>query len=132
MKRKQSMRNQKNGLFMVMSFVLVLITTACITLTVKGSEKQSAGGYDEDYYDSIEKEYQEEVAKVLAQYGVGRSGINLTKITDENGERSYTLAIYNQSFSKMNEEKMGSLEQSLNEVAFPEATCDVVVLLKEA
>lgn len=132
MKRKQSMRNQKNGLFMVMSFVLVLIITACITLTVKGSEKQSAGGYDEDYYDSIEKEYQEEVAKVLAQYGVGRSGINLTKITDENGERSYTLAIYNQSFSKMNKEKMGSLEQSLNEVAFPEATCDVVVLLKEA
>lgn len=128
--KKQGMRNKKNGLFMVMSFVLVLITTACITLTVKGSEKQSAGGYDEDYYDSIEKEYQEEVAKVLAQYGVGRSGINLTKITDENGERSYTLAIYNQGFSKMNEEKMGSLEQSLNAVAFPEAACEVAVFLR--
>lgn len=130
MMRKQRMKNRGNGLFLGMSFALVLVIAACITLTVKGSEKQSAGGYDEAYYDSMEEAYQEEVAEVLAQYGVGTSGINLTKITEADGTRAYTLAIYNRNFDRMDEAKMGSLEKSLNEVVFPEEACEIVISLR--
>ena len=130
MKKSHDMRGKGNRLFLAVSTVLVLFIAACITLTVQGDEKHGAGGYDEAYFDVLEESYQDEIKEVLEEYGVSKSGMNLTKMTSEDGTREYTLAIYNRRFERMDDEKLCSLEQALGSVGFPEEACGVVIRLK--
>ena len=130
MKKSHDMRGKGNRLFLAASTVLVLFIAACITLTVQGDEKHGAGGYDEAYFDVLEESYQDEIKEVLEEYGVSKSGMNLTKMTSEDGTREYTLAIYNRRFERMDDEKLCSLEQALGSVVFPEEACGVVIRLK--
>ena len=130
MKKSHDMRGKGNRLFLAVSTVLVLFIAACITLTVQGDEKHGAGGYDEAYFDTLEEAYQEEIEMILEEYGVGKSGINLTKMTSGDGTREYTLSIYNRRFERMDDSKLSSLEHALGSVTFPEETFGVVIRLQ--
>lgn len=130
MKKNGNMWIRENKLFLAVSAVLVLFIAACITLTVDGNEKNGAGGYDERYFDTLEAAYQEEISDVLEEYGVSRSGINLTKITSGDGTREYALTVYNQRFGHMDDDRRNSLKQALYSIPFPDAECSVAISLK--
>lgn len=121
---------RENICFLAVTAVLVLFIATCVTLTVKGSEGHGTSGYNEDYYDLLEENYKEQITEVLDAYGMGRSGVNLTKITLEDGSREYSLVIYNGKFLQMDSDRMQNLESALCSIAFPEESCAVCISLK--
>ncbi len=121
---------RENMCFLAVTAVLVLFIAACVTLTVKGNEGHGTSGYNEDYYDLLEENYKEQIAEVLNEYGMGRSGVNLTKITLEDGSREYALMIYNSKFLQMDSDKMQNLESALCSVTFPQEACHISISLQ--
>lgn len=131
MKKNGTVRIRENVVFLAITTMLVLFIATCITLTVKGSESNQKSGYNEEYYDLLEERYKEEVTNVLSGYGMGQSGVNLTKITVEDGSREYALVIYNGKFIQMDSDRLEQLKNELCSIAFPEASCNVCVSLRE-
>lgn len=131
MKKNGIVRVRENVVFLVITTILVLFIATCITLTVKGSESNQKSGYNEEYYDLLEERYKEEVTNVLSGYGMGQSGVNLTKITMEDGSREYALVIYNGKFIQMDSDRLEQLKNELCSITFPEASCIVRVSLRE-
>lgn len=131
MKKEIALKAKQNLVFLVVTAILVLFIATCITLTVKGSENGYESGYNEEYYDLLEERYKEEVTDILEEYGLYRSGVNLTKITLGDGSREYTLVVYNGKLSGMESARLEALTSELCAVGFPDAACSVRVSLEE-
>ncbi len=131
MKKNAMVKVKENVVFLAVTAVLVLFIATCLTLTVKGSESNCENGYNEEYYDLLEERYKEEITDILEEYGLYRSGVNLTKITLGDGCREYTLVIYNGKLLGMDSDRLEELEKELCKVKFPDAACNVHVSLME-
>ena len=131
MKKEIALKAKQNFVFLVVTAILVLFIATCLTLTVKGSESGYESGYNEEYYDLLEERYKEEVTDILEEYGLYRSGVNLTKITRGDGCREYTLVVYNGKLSGMEGGSLEALTSELCAVGFPDAACSVRVSLAE-
>lgn len=127
MDRKEAKRRQTAGT--IIGVIFGLIAAVCITLTVSGNERRNGFSYNEAYFDKLESAYQAEVRQVLADYGMGRSGINLTKITEADGTRSYRLVVCGSQVERMDEEQAGLVIETLCEISFPEQGCKVNIIL---
>ena len=88
----------------VSALVLIGITVFCISGTVHSSEKVERRER-ENYYREIEAEYVKEVRFFLNEEGYSNSGITMTKVIDEEENRSYANELDVQFIDK-NSKKM--------------------------
>lgn len=105
----------KKGYLMV-TLLLIFITVFCTTGTVMGMEKGKAG-VDETYYRQAEKEYVQQVKRLLTEEGFENSGVALTKVLYENGSREYTLQVHHKHIGKLSRDGQEALQQMLIELA---------------
>ena len=77
----------------VSALVLIGITVFCISGTVHSSEKEERRER-EKYYREIYAEYVKEVRFFLNEEGYSNSGVTMTKVIDEEENRSYTMTIH--------------------------------------
>lgn len=104
------------------SAVLVLVIGFCVTETVI-SQSNEARCVEEKYYDEMEGAYLAEMKQLLTDKGYGNSGITMTRITDEEGMRSYTVSIHHKLINKLSKDEQEKLMETLGGIVFPDASC---------
>ena len=98
-------------------FLLVIISIFFMGGTVESQAKTKLKA-ESQAYRQMEKEYLKRTREVLKEKGFADSGVNLTKIIDESGKRTYTVKIHNSKINALEEEEKDDLLESLENVKF--------------
>lgn|GEM_PF-143151 len=122
---KQIQQNQNGGVIMregarrviitVSALVLIGITVFCISGTVHSSEKVERRER-EKYYREIEAEYVKQVRFFLNEEGYSNSGVTMTKVIDEEENRSYTMTIHHRGIGNLQPEEQEQLQEELLQI----------------
>lgn len=107
---------------MTMSMVLVLVAAFFVTMTVKSQSGQDEL-MEQRYYDNLESNYIEQLEAVLERNGLSNSGINMTRVSDADGSRVYTVVIHNSYLGLMGTEKLAQVKQEVRAVPFDADAC---------
>lgn len=111
----------KRGLYVLLTAVLVLIMGGFISKTVLSHDEQLI--VDENGLRMMEQEYVKEIRSYLSKQGFENSGVNLTCITEENGNRTYQVELNHKRISKLNEEEKENLFSKVRGKAFDVSGC---------
>lgn len=108
--------------FIPAMLILTAIFTFCTVQVVQSHEK---GGQqiEEKYYDVWEAAYLQETKQLLEQYGLKDSGINMTKVKEADGSRSYEIAIHHRRFEALSDRQHDNLMEELYALPFPIQRC---------
>lgn len=113
---------QKRG-FWTAVILLVCVTGVLVKGTVVSQAKSRIQGEKEAYHE-MEKAYIRETREILKKEGFENSGVNLTKVIDEEGKRTYTMVVHNGKINRLSTEEKEELEELLESIAFEDETCD--------
>ena len=105
--------------FVWFTVLLVLITVFCTTGTVMGMEKGNVK-VDEKFYRQMEQDYVSQVREYLNDEGYNNSGVALTKVYYEDGDREYTLNVHHKRIEKLTSAEREQLRQQLLNFAITE------------
>ena len=97
----------------VSALALIGITAFCISGTVHSSEKVERRER-EKYYREIEAEYVKEVRVFLNEEGYSNSGVTMTKVIDEEENRSYTMTIHHRGIGNLQQEEQEQHNDAAN------------------
>lgn len=106
----------------IFSVILILIIALCISGTVI-SQSNHASMIEEKYYRELEDVYVKEVRALLKEEGYENSGITMTRVTDENGRRTYTVTIHHGKIDKLPEPEKMELLAACKKIEFPDKEC---------
>lgn len=109
-------------LFMVATMVLVLIIACCVAGTVY-SRNGISRAEEESFYMEKEQELLRETRSYLSAKGYDNSGVNITRVLNEEGVREYTITIHHGRIDKMEEEKRAELAGELTNLTFSAENC---------
>lgn len=113
--------------FRMICSALTIILIAEIIILMQGKDVK-ASGYDEEYYSELEEEYLCEVHESLECLGLGKTGVNLTRITSEDEGRQYKLVLCSERF---NEKSLSDeVESLISDIAFGDGRCEIAVHTK--
>lgn len=113
-------------------FVAVVITMALVMallLAVGGTvSSQSEGNVSvsEEAYVQLEGEYVQQLRSMLNNRGYENCGINLTRVVDAEGERTYSIVLHHKYLDKLTGEQAQSLIAELGSMAFQLSNCSFV------
>lgn len=112
--RDIAMKNkvEEIAVFAVTTIVLIVIIAFCVTGTVISQSDMGAQEL-ENYYRAQEKELLQETKDRLTDMGFKNSGVTLTRVVDEEGNREYTFTIHHGNIDKMNETEREELADTL-------------------
>ena len=105
--------------FVWFTVLLVLITVFCTTGTVMGMEKENVK-VDAKFYRQMEQDYVSQVREYLNDEGYNNSGVALTKVYYEDGDREYTLNVHHKRIEKLTSAEREQLRQQLLNFAITE------------
>lgn len=106
----------------IIMIALVLVTAFFISGTVI-SQNKGQSRVEEEYYKTLEQEYIQQIRELLSQKGYDNSGVTMTKVIEENGERDYIVDIHHKRFSKLDETKQNELLNECASISFPVEDC---------
>ena len=113
------------SLSVVSIIVLVLSIMYFTSITVHSADRDEA--LTREYYSGMEKEYRKELRNELENAGLKNSGITMTKVIRENGERIYSVSIHNEKWDRMPEDEKEELTVRVSALRLPvddtEITC---------
>lgn len=109
-------------LTIILSVVLMLIIAFCFTETVI-SQSNKARCIEEKYYDEMEAAYLIELKQLLTEEGYRNSGVTMTRVTGEDGVRSYTVSIHHKLIDELSSSEQEQLKAMLKEIVFQDASC---------
>ncbi len=109
--------------FWGLTFLLILLTVFFFGETVESKEKSKLQAESKVYHE-MEKEYLKSTRELLEKYGYKNSGVNMTKIIDEKGKRTYTVKIHNSKINALKETEKNELMESLQTIRFADEDCD--------
>ena len=118
----------KEILFVVFTMALVLGISFFVGGTVV-SQTDGAITVDEEYYQVLEQKYVQEIRGFLNEQGYKNSGVNLTMMTDEEGNRNYSVEVYHKGICKLTEEARQELFDEVEALAFAVIGCRFEVSL---
>lgn len=105
----------KRVMMTISALVLVGITAFCISGTVHSREKMEYRER-EKYYRELEAEYVKEIRFFLNEEGYSNSGVTMTKVIDEEENRSYTVAIHHRGIGNLQQEEQEQLQKELSQI----------------
>ncbi len=90
--------------------VLVIVVAVSMLCSVQAkSRSRAAVLFDNGAYETAEQEYQKQVRDILESYGIYHSGLTMTRVVSLEGEREYTILIYNDNLSDLEKESYTDL-----------------------
>lgn len=107
----------------ILTILFITITVFCTTQTVFSREADSVSAYSEQYFDALEKEYVKTIRGILEDNGYANSGVTMTDIIEDNGEREYTVAIHHKRLDRLSECEKTELLSQLEQVSFGQDDC---------
>lgn len=119
------MKNMKEfSITAIITVLLVLIIAFCISGTVIGQNRSNAGA-EEQYYRVAEREYVQEVRKLLEEKGYCNCGITMNRVIEENGTRRYTVTIHHRRIENLNDEQRNALALECQAIDFSAENCSI-------
>lgn len=98
--------------------VAVMVMAMGIGMTVMAASKQEENTMlSREEYAVLEQECLQEVKQILLEKGCKNAGVTLTYITDEAGNREYTVSVHHAVLESMEGEEYGLLEARIKEAA---------------
>lgn len=128
MKIAESMENTKSRIFFsslrgtLLAVFLVVLITLCISGTAISQDK-GKDIVDREHYMQLEKEYLTNVKTILEENGYQNSGVTMTKVMEEDGNREYTITIHNSKINMLSEMEQEALLSKFREIGFPISSC---------
>lgn len=118
----------KNITFIATTIILILCSAFFITSTV---QSQAAGkiSVDEKYYQTLEKEYVSEIRAYLNEQGFVNSGVTLTRVVDEQGNRDYQVTLHHKYLEKLSAEEREIIFETIKAMAFGADGCNFQINL---
>lgn len=108
--------------FVSFTIVLVVVFLLLASANVMSQEKQVTA--DREGLQKLEQEYIREIRDYLAEKGYANSGVNLTCVTEADGDRNYRVEIYHRRIEKLSEMQKKELFEEIEELAFCVSGCD--------
>ncbi len=118
----------KELLFVVFTFVISLVIAFFVCETVV-SQSDGKVTVDEESFPLLEETYVEEIKEFLKELGYENSGVNLTMVTDGEGNRSYQVKLHHKRISSLSEEEREMLFATIEDMAFQVAGCGFEISL---
>lgn len=115
-------RRTKNVAFVGLTIVLIIFGVLSVTGTVM-SKVEPDGAELEYYYLEKEKELVQETRAYLNKSGYRNSGVTLTRVVDECGNREYTMTVHHSKINALDKNARESLRKELNALTFASANC---------
>lgn len=112
----------KNMVFIATTIVLILCSAFFITKTVCGQVDEDVIA-SEKYYRVQEQEYVREIRSYLNEQGFENSGVTLTRIVDEQGNREYQITLHHEYLEKMPAEEREDIFEEIKALAFEVNGC---------
>lgn len=112
----------KNMAFITATIILILCSAFFITKTVRG-QVDSETAANEKYYRVLEQEYVSEIRKYLNEQGFENSGVTLTRVVDECGDRDYQVTLHHEYLKKLSAEERERIFSEIRALAFQEDGC---------
>lgn len=126
-KNQKNQKNQKRRLYEIAvalcGTAIVLMVTVMTVFTAKSAVREWREKQKETYYLTKERELEGKVRDYLEDNGFRHSGVMLTRIVDEDGNRAYTLTVHHDRIDRMDEERREALSQKLAELCFRDEKC---------
>lgn len=118
----------KEVLFVLFTFAVSMVIAFFISSTVVS---QADGGVtvDEEYFPLLEENYVEEIKDLLDELGYENSGVNLTMVADEEGNRSYQVKLHHKRIVRLTEEEKNALLETIEDMAFQVVGCEFKISL---
>ena len=121
-------RVRKDVVFVMVTVLLVLILWLFISETVM-SQAEGNITVDEVAFVELEKDYVVAVRSYLQEKGYCNSGIALTRVVDESGERSYEMVLHHKNMYKLSVEEREIMLEEIATMAFHVSGCKFQVKL---
>lgn len=114
------MKKIKRNIFAAaLALVLILIIFFCFSGSVYSQSKTGISCPDKEAMERLEREYLEQTAELMKEYGCRYSGITMTKVFSGDGSRSYQVLIHHRNLSFLNEDEFEELRKRLEELSDP-------------
>ena len=118
MKRTDDLK--KTIIFLATTILLVAISAFCITGTVI-SQTNIGEQEMENFYREQEKELLSWTKEQLRDLGYANSGVTLTRVVDEEGNREYTFTIHHRKIDEMSmDERMELAAELVSDIMLTE------------
>lgn len=111
--------------FGILTVLFVLVIIFCVKGTVMSRENEERVR-QKRYYAALERDYLAGARRLLEEEGYRNCGINLTRVTYEDGSREYTVFLHHRRFGRMSEEEKLGLEQRLSQMEFQDMVCSFI------
>ena len=109
--------------YVVAGVILVLAISVLMSVRVQSRTREGVL-FDNTRYEACEENYRQQINSILETYDVYNSGLTMTRVVSMDGERSYSLLIYNGKFSQMDELRLQALQKELSQhlLSLPDGT----------
>ena len=108
--------------FAVLTILLLLVIIFCVKGTVMSKENNERARQNH-YYAVLEKEYLMRTQSLLEEEGYRNCGINMRRVTYEDGSREYTVLLHHRKLDRMSSEEKMVLEELLSKKEFRDEAC---------
>lgn len=115
-------RRNKDYSFGIAVMISVLLLSFCTTETVM-SQSKADRRREKQYYSAMEKEYYADMRALLTGKGYVNSGITIRWVSEEAGERNYTVMIHHRKITQLDDAGKEALMRELMETEFQDAGC---------
>lgn len=128
MEKSLSRRVRKEAVFVWCAILLILGLWLFVSETVMSQNEENIT-VDEKAFLVLEEQYVSEIKGYLETQGYGNSGVALTRVVDEEGNRSYHVVLHHKRLYKLDGEEQEALINKIESLAFHVAKCKFKVKL---
>lgn len=116
----------KKILFITSTILFIMISVLCVCTTVQSQEKGKQC-IDDEMFDRISKEYEDKLREVLEEAYCTNSGINISYVTNDDGNRNYNVKVHHKLITLMNDQARQELLKQLYQVDFAVSDCGIEI-----
>lgn len=96
----------------LITFFIIILICFCTENKADGADKYAKNLTGLEYREA-ESEYISQVRAVLDENGFCNAGINLDKVTTNQGDLAYTLSIHHRRFAKIDDSKKNEIREDI-------------------
>ncbi len=115
---------KKEKIFYVVIGIILTVSVSLIMTVRAQSRSREAVLFDNTYYEASEQAYKQQVQQILESYDCYNSGLTMTRIVSLDGNREYSIQIYNSKLWKLDVSTYEELSKKLDTcaVSLPDGT----------
>lgn len=111
-------KSWRDGIFWgVAALGIVMAAVLFITGSINSQAADTLKA-QEEYYEQLEREYIGQVRSFLTQQGYRNSGVTLSRVVDDEGQRSYTILVHHSAMDQLEDEKLAELLGQVENMGF--------------